>query len=149
MTLVKFTNGQKYGTLKSPFSDILGSLVNQDTYTPKSVVSRIPAINIAESETEFIIELAAPGLNKADFKIAVEKQQLTINADKKEESAEGSISKKYTRKEFNYNSFSRTFKLPESADEANIQAEYIDGILFVKIKKKEDEKIQVREISVK
>ena len=149
MTLVKFTNGQKNGALKSPYSDIFGSLFNPEPYLSKSLVSRVPAVNIAETEDEFHIELATPGLKKDDFKINVEKDQLSISVDKKEEIAENAEAKKYNRKEFNYNSFARTFTLPESADQGNIQAEYTDGILFVTIAKKEEAKIQVREISVK
>jgi HSP20 family protein len=149
MTLVKFTNGQKNGALKSPYSDIFGSLFNPEPYLSKSVISRVPAVNIAETENEFHVELATPGLKKDDFKINVEKDQLTISTDKKAEAAEEVDAKKYNRKEFNYNAFTRTFTLPESADQANIQAEYTDGILFVTIAKKEEAKIQVREISVK
>ena len=148
MTLVKFTNGQKYGALKSPFSDILGSFINQEPYFPKSV-SRIPAVNVAETETEFHIEIAAPGLKKEDFKLAVEKDQLIVNANRRDEPVESAAPKKFTRKEFNYNSFSRIFTLPESANQSEIQAEYIDGILLVNIKKNEEAKSQVREISVK
>lgn len=148
MTLVKFSNGQKNGALRSPYSDIFGSIFNPEPYMAKSTVSRVPAVNIAENDKEFHIELATPGLKKDDFVIKVEGEQLTISSDKKVESAE-IADKNYNRKEFNYNSFSRTFTLPESADEATIQAEYRDGILFVNIAKKEEAKIQVRAISVK
>lgn len=149
MTLVKFTNGQKNGVLKSPYSDIFGSLFNPEPYVSKNLVSSVPAVNIAETEKEFHIEFAAPGLKKGDFRINIEKDQLIVSADKKVESTEGADVKKYNRKEFNYNSFTRTFTLPESADQADIKAEYNDGILFVTIAKKEEAKIQVREISVK
>ncbi len=149
MTLVKFTNGQKYGALKSPYSDIFGSLLNPEPYVSKQEITRIPPVNISETESQFCIELAVPGLKKDDFKIAVEKEQLTIIADRKEEFSEGVSSKKYNRKEFNFSTFTRTFTLPDSADQANIQAEYTDGILVVRITKKEEAKIQVREISVK
>ena len=62
---------------------------------------------------------------------------------------ENPVTKKYNRKEFNYNSFTRTFTLPDSADQSKINAEYTDGILFIKVAKKEEAKIQAREISVK
>ncbi|MEJ7693269.1 Hsp20/alpha crystallin family protein [Daejeonella sp.] len=88
-------------------------------------------------------------MKKDDFKINVEKDQLTISTDKKIDAAAEAGAKKYNRKEFNYNSFKRTFTLPESADQADIQAEYTDGVLFVTLAKKEEAKIQVREISVK
>lgn len=148
MALVKFTNGHNNGVLKSPYSDIFGSIFNPEPYQSKSLVSRIPAVNIAETEDEFHIELATPGLKKDDFKINVEKDQLTIATDKKAEAGDESDAKKYNRKEFNYSSFTRTFTLPESADQATIQAEYTDGILYVTVAKKEEAKILVREISV-
>ena len=149
MTLVKFTNGHKYGALKSPYTDIFGSLFNPEPYVSKRVISQIPSVNIAETENEFYIELAAPGLQKEDFKIALDKEQMTIIGARKEDSPEENDTRSYTRKEFDYNSFTRTFKLPETADQNNIQAEYKDGILFVRITKKKEAKIQVREISVK
>ncbi|WP_079701823.1 Hsp20/alpha crystallin family protein [Daejeonella lutea] len=149
MTLVKFTNGQKNNALKTPYSDIFGSLFNPEPYLSKSLISRVPAVNIGETDNEFQIELATPGLKKDDFKINVEKDQLTISTDKKVETTEEAVIRKYNRKEFNYNSFTRTFTLPEAADQANIQAEYTDGVLFVTIAKKEEAKIQAREISVK
>ncbi len=148
MTLVKFTNGQKNAALKSPYTDIFGSLFNPEPYLSRNLVSRIPAVNVAETEAEFHIELAVPGAKKENFKISIEKDQLSVSADQEKETAENTA-KKYTRKEFNYTSFSRTFTLPESADQSNILAEYIDGVLFITIGKKEEAKIQSREISVK
>ena len=149
MTLAKFTNGQKNGALKSPYSDIFGSIFNPEPFVSKSLVSRIPAVNVAETETEFQIELAAPGLKKENFKINIEKDQLSISAGLQEGTLEIPATKKYNRKEFNYNSFTRIFTLPDSADLTNINAEYTDGILFIKVSKKEEAKIQAREISVK
>lgn len=149
MTVVKFTNGQKNGALKSPYSDIIGSLFNPEPYLSKSLVTRIPAVNIAETEGAFHIELATPGLRKDDFKINVEKDQLTISADRKPEESDVSDGKKYNRREFNFHSFTRTFTLPETADQANIQAEYIDGVLLLTVGKREEAKVQIREISVK
>lgn len=149
MTVVKFTNGQKNGALKSPYSDIFGSLFNPEPYLSKSNISRIPAVNIAETESEFQIELATPGLRKDDFKINVEKDQLTISAERKLAEEDSAEERKYNRREFNFHSFTRTFTLPETADQANVQAEYTDGILYLTVGKKEEAKIQVREISVK
>lgn len=147
MALVKFTNGQN-GALKSPYTDIFNSLFNPEPYLAKSTVSQIPPVNVAETENEFHIEMAAPGLKKENFKINIEKDQLSISADHKVESHDTEV-KKYNRKEFDYTSFNRTFTLPESADHANIQAAYTDGVLFITVGKKEEAKIQSREISVK
>lgn len=149
MTLVKFANSQKNGTMKSSYSDIFSTLFNQEPYFYKNLGSGTPAVNVAETETEFHIELAIPGVKKENFKINIEKDQLNVSAEQEKEDAENTVLKKYSRKEFNYTSFSRTFTLPESADQNNILAEYTDGVLFVTIGKKEEAKIQSRVISVK
>jgi HSP20 family protein len=109
--------------------------------------NRVPAVNIAETENEFRIELAAPGLKKEDFKISLDKNVLSVSADKKTENVEEG--KKFSKREYNYNSFTRSFTLPEVADHSKIEAEYTDGILKLNVAKKEEAKIQSREISVK
>jgi len=112
-----------------------------------SLVTRIPAVNIKEQEKAFSIELAAPGLAKSDFKINVDKNIISVSVDKvKEQEVEGLV---YSKKEYNYSSFSRSFTLPETVDYSNIDASYVDGILTVKIGKKEDAIIAKRLIEVK
>ena len=88
----------------------------------------IPAVNIMENEKGFDIELAAPGLKKNDFKVKLENGMLTISAEKKEEKEEKT--NKYTRQEFRYNAFTRSFTLPENAKEDDVQAHYEDGVLY-------------------
>jgi len=145
MTLVKFNNGQK-NAVNPWFSDVFDSIVN-DSFFNDMFVSKVPAVNIAETENEFHIELAAPGLKKDDFKISLEKNVLSVSAEKKTENVEEG--KKYSKREYSYNSFVRSFTLPETADHAKIEAEYNDGILKLNVAKKEEAKIQSREISVK
>ncbi|ASU34103.1 heat-shock protein [Mucilaginibacter xinganensis] len=111
------------------------------------LASRVPAVNIAETENEFQIELAAPGLKKEDFKISLDKNVLSVSADKKVENVEEG--KKFSKREYSYNSFTRSFTLPETADQSKIEAEYNDGILKLNVAKKEEAKVQSREISVK
>lgn len=94
----------------------------------------LPAVNVKEGEKTFDIEVAAPGLNKKDFKISSENGVLTISSEKQEEREEKE--KDYTRKEFSYSSFSRSFSLPENANEDDIKANYEDGILRLSIAKK-------------
>jgi HSP20 family protein len=146
MTLVKFANGRKNLAVNPFFNDVFDSILN-DSFLSDKVASRVPAVNIAETENEFHIELAAPGLKKEDFKINLDKNQLTISAEKKTENVDEG--KKYSKKEYSYNSFVRSFTLPETADHAKIEAEYTDGILKLKVAKKEEAKIQAREIAVK
>lgn len=98
----------------------------------------IPAVNILENADHFIVTLAAPGLKKEDFKIHIEGDQLTISSEK-EESSE-SKEEKYSRKEYNYASFSRSFTLPESIQKDRIEAQYDNGILKLHLPKKEDVK---------
>ncbi|WP_345951846.1 Hsp20/alpha crystallin family protein [Mucilaginibacter sp. PAMB04274] len=146
MTLVKFNNGQRRNQVAPRFIDVFDSLFNDQYFSPANV-SKVPSINIIESETGFDIELAVPGLKKEDIKINVEKNLLTVAAEaKKEESAPV---KNYTKKEFSYASFSRSFTLPESVDQSNIEAQYIDGVLKLTVAKKEEAKLQAREIAVK
>ncbi|MDB5139394.1 MAG: hspA [Mucilaginibacter sp.] len=146
MTLVKFANGQKNHAVNPFFSDVFDSLVN-DSFLGDKLSSRVPAVNIAEIENEFQIELAAPGLKKEDFKINLEKNVLTVSADKKTEKVEEG--KKFSKREYSYNSFTRSFTLPEIADYTKIDAAYTDGILKLNVAKKEEAKFQSREIAVK
>ena len=95
----------------------------------------IPDANIIENHKDFKIELAAPGLERKDFKVEVEDGILKISSEKKEEKKEEH--KNYWRREFSYNSFSRSFKLPENSLPDKIEAKYENGILNVVVPKKE------------
>lgn len=97
--------------------------------------SRIPSANIIENTKDYKVELAAPGLEKKDFKIEVDNKTLTISAEKKEEKKEEHES--YKRREFAYNAFSRTFTLPENVLADKIDAKYENGVLLLSIPKKE------------
>lgn len=99
-----------------------------------------PAVNVLESENEFKIELAAPGLKKEDFKINVHENTLTISAEQKTGSEENKDNGKYTRKEFNYSSFKRSFTLPKTVDGDKIVASYNEGVLGLSLPKKEEAK---------
>jgi HSP20 family protein len=104
----------------------------------KEIERSLPAVNIKETEKDFSIEFAAPGFNKTDFKINIETSLLTISAEKKEEKNEENS--RFTRKEFAYNSFSRSFTLPQSVNTEHIDANYTDGILKLLVPKKEETK---------
>lgn len=95
--------------------------------------SSFPAINILKSEGGFELELAAPGMKKTDFNIEIKEETLMISSESKTEKQETKPELNYTRKEFSYNSFSRTFTLPIEVDEEKIEAKYEEGILTVKI----------------
>jgi len=146
MTLVKFNNGLKNNARGPFFNDVFDSILN-DSFLGEKLVARVPAVNIAETENEFHVELAVPGLKKEDFKINLDKNVLTVSSEKKTENVEDG--KKFSKREYSYKSFSRSFTLPESADHSKIEADYTDGILKLIITKKEEAKFQTREIAIK
>jgi HSP20 family protein len=98
----------------------------------------MPAVNIKESNKEFNLEFAAPGFKKEDFKVSIDKDVLNVRAEKEEEKSEEN--KKFTRKEFSYSSFSRSFTLPGIVNADKIGATYTNGILKLSIPKKEETK---------
>jgi HSP20 family protein len=94
----------------------------------------IPAVNIKETDKTYEVELAAPGFTKQDLNVSVESNTLTISAEKKDE--QESTHDNYTRREFGYSSFSRSFNLPTNTSDQDVKARYEDGILKVSINKK-------------
>jgi len=94
-----------------------------------------PAANIAETNTEYKIDLSAPGLKKDDFKIEIDNGMLTVSCEKEEETKDGD--KEYKVREYSYNSFTRTFQLPENVKDDQINAKYTDGVLHLTIPKNE------------
>ena len=106
----------------------------------------LPAANIAEGEKEFSIELAVPGYKKEDFKVKVDKDMLTISAETKSEKSEGD--KQYTRKEYNYSSFARSFRLPDNVKDDAITAKYENGVLQLALPKSNVQITATKEIKV-
>src|SRR5437879_3306454 len=135
MSLVKFHEGSNRNVVNQGFSDIFESFFN-DSFLSDRMISRVPAVNVAETDEGYHIELAAPGLKKEDFKINIEQNMLNISVEKKSEETENN--KKYNKREYSYTSFVRSFTLPDSANEGKIEAEYTDGILKIDIAKKEE-----------
>lgn len=121
--------------------DLLGNMF--DGYTGVNM----PAVNIAEGKEDFRIDVAAPGLEKKDFKIDLDHNVLTISSEKKDEKEEKL--EKYMRREFSYSSFKRSFTLPDTAQLDKISANHKDGILQITIPKKEEAKVKPpRQIAV-
>lgn len=121
--------------------DLMPDLFDNDSY------KSIPAINIVEGNDEFVIEVAAPGLDKKDFKIDIENNQMTISSEKEDKSEEKN--ERMIRNEFRYSSFSRSFTLPETVENDKIKAKHKDGILYVTIPKKEVAKVKpARQIEI-
>lgn len=105
--------------------------------------SNLPSVNLKETDKKIEIELAAPGLKKEDFKVEVDNSMLSIFSEKEDQKEETGKKNDYYRKEFNYQSFRRSFSLPDYADENKISANYKDGILHVEIDKKEGAKQRI------
>jgi len=98
-----------------------------------------PAVNVKEDADGFALALAAPGYGKEDIEVKIEENVLTISSEKKDEATEKE-GEKFTRKEFKYAAFKRTFTLPDTVDSTKIVANYENGILNLSIPKKEEAK---------
>ncbi|MFK2819281.1 Hsp20/alpha crystallin family protein [Flavobacteriaceae sp. LMIT009] len=135
MTLTKFKN-RRFPWFSSEFSNFLGE---DDFFNDRFWLRKVqnePAMNIKETETEYQVELAAPGLSKEDFEIFIDNGYLNIYAEKKTETE--SQEDNYTRKEFSYNSFKRSLMLPENVKEDDIKVTYDKGVLkfnLIKVEK--------------
>lgn len=147
--LVKFTrnggmsntrNGRTPGfpSISSWFDD-LASVEFPSMFTSNfNTGITLPKVNIKEEPDAFVVEMAVPGLKKSDFNIDIDNKILSISAELQEDSQ--NKEEGYTRREFGYSSFKRTFTLPETVNDDKIEAKYNEGILFVKLPKKEEAK---------
>ena len=157
------------------FNSLFNDFFDVDRFFPQMSMSpamqqmrQSPAVNIIENDSEFRIEVQAPGMKKEDFNIDMEENRLTISAERKyehEESSDdkekggkgksgkgkGQANERYTRREFGYSQFSRSFMLPENVDPERIEANYQDGILNLTLPKREEEqqRKQRRQINIK
>jgi HSP20 family protein len=135
MALVKFSNN--YPSLFDPFfDDEWLSWVDREFADTNTT---LPSVNIKEAKEQFEIEVAAPGFDKSDFKVETDGNVLTISSEKKMEN-ETKDDQRFTRKEFSYQSFSRSFVLPDSVETDKIAATYEKGILKLTLPKKEEAK---------
>lgn len=109
-------------------------------------MENVPAVNVVETEKEFEVEMAAPGLDKKDFNITVENGVLSITCEKETETQEDK--KNYMRKEYNYTGFSRSFTLPENIKIEKVDARYENGILKLVLPKTVEAKVKPKAIEV-
>lgn len=145
MTLVKF-NPKSNTSLMPGFNDVFDSILN-DTFFSDRMMTKVPAANISESADHFYVELAAPGLKKEDFKLKLERDVLSISVEQVNDDQHQQ--RNYAKREYSYSSFVRSFTLPESADQNGIEAKYTDGVLCIDIPKREEAKVQSRQIEIK
>jgi HSP20 family protein len=104
------------------FNTTLSDAIGMDNSTSS------PSVNVTENDSQYSLHLAAPGLTKQDFNIRVENDNLVISVEKKEEKEEN-VSDKYTRREFNYSAFKRSFRLDDKINRQGISASYDNGVL--------------------
>lgn len=135
-----------YSSFPTRWENFFGKDLLPDLFDTDHLRS-VPAVNIVEGNDEFVIEVAAPGLDKKDFKIDIENNQLTISSEKEDKSEDKD--ERMIRKEFRYSTFCRSFTLPETVENDKIKAKHKDGILYVTIPKKEVAKIKpARQIEI-
>lgn len=128
------------------FDDFLTTDWFGGTANTGKIVNNAPAVNVKETDEDFYIELAVPGLSKEDFNIELDNDVLTISSETKSEKETIENKGKYTRKEFSYSSFKRSFSLPDTVEGTAIEASYENGVLLVAIPKKEEAKIQPKRL---
>ncbi|EAY29550.1 Hsp20/alpha crystallin family protein [Microscilla marina] len=138
MSLIKWNRDQ----FLPDFTNVLNELFDDDFFSKGKYM---PAVNIKDNTDDYHIEVAAPGLDKGDFKISLDDDVLTISSEKKSEHVENSEESQgdkptYTRREFSYQSFSRSFTLPKSVKHDDISANYNNGVLSIVVPKEEASK---------
>jgi HSP20 family protein len=125
---------------------------NADDFFDRNWLSKwekeFPAVNIAEDEKKYSVEVVAPGFKKDDFKLKVDDDILTISAESKSENEDNGKGKEYTRREYSYNSFTRSFRLPDDVKDDSISAAYRDGILILELPKSKVQVKATKEISI-
>jgi HSP20 family protein len=132
-------------------SGIFDDFIARDLFRPSFTSTGVstPAVNIIETADDFRVEMVAPGMRKEAFNVELHEDTITISYDHEDNRESERQSLKYLVREYNYHSFSRSFTLPETADENDIEAKYRDGILTVTIQKRKNERGNpVRQISI-
>jgi HSP20 family protein len=147
MTLMKFqkqpVRGNTFPAFNDLFTDLFDGMVNSDFRRWSNA-----AINIREDENNYFLEVAAPGVKKEDFRLNVEDNVLRIDAGTRKSDETVQDNGRYTRREFNCSTFSRSFTLPESVNIDEIAANYENGVMHIRLPKREEAKPKSREIAI-
>lgn len=147
MTITKFNTRPFEGTLNNLVDDFFAefpSIFKKD-FNNSETKGFVP-VNVKETEKAFVLDVVAPGFEKADFNVGIEQNLLTISAEKKEEVKQEN--EKQIRREFGFTSFKRTFTLDEKIDASNINASYVNGVLTLNLPKKEPVKPLTTQIAI-
>lgn len=148
--LAKTNTGGLVGSFPT-WSNWIDDLLNNDLPTifrPNfNTGMSLPMVNIGETDDAYLVEMAVPGMKKSDFNIEIDNQVLSISSEV--ENSEDTTEDNYTRREFGYASFKRSFTLPDTVQEQKINASYEDGILKLHLPKKEEAKrLPARKIKI-
>lgn len=143
--LVKVNNGFSK-SIDGMMKDLFNEFPTAVSKTFREDVLHFPPVNIVDKDAAFVIEMAAPGFEKADFNVKLENNILTISTEKKEAASE--TTEKIVRQEFSKKSFKRSFTIDEKIDTDNINAKYENGILKLELPKKEVAKAGSKEINI-
>ncbi|WP_420149501.1 Hsp20/alpha crystallin family protein [Spirosoma sp.] len=143
MSLVKFNGNGKLPSLLDEFmgrdmNELFNFNTNWPGITRSQVGTLIPAVNIRESTDRYHIEVAAPGMKKEDFTLTLDNGKLTVATQQQHQEEVKDQDGQYTKREFSYHAFARSFWLPDSCAQNRIEARYADGILHIDLPKKED-----------
>lgn len=135
------------------FPTFMDEFFNMDPFTSsggRTMASTAPAVNVKETDKAFILEVAAPGMKKDDINVVVEPNNTLVISSETSDSNEEKEEGKYTRKEFTYSAFKRSFALPDNVQADSVDAQYNDGILLLTIPKMEEAKANLsRTVEVK
>jgi HSP20 family protein len=142
-TLVR-TNGSLFPAIPSLLNDLFtDDWLSSSLANWKSTGATLPAVNVKETNDDFRIEVAAPGMKRDDFKVELDNNVLTISSERDDSREEKGNDGNFTRREFSYQSFQRSFTLPENQVEGDkIAARYVDGILQITVPKKDEAKVK-------
>ena len=145
------SNGTVFPALPSLFDDfMMRDWFDLSNGNWKSTGATLPAVNISETNDDFRIEVAAPGMKREDFRVELDNNVLSISSETQANREEKNQNGQYSRREFSYQAFQRSFALPENKVEGDkISARYEDGILYIAVPKKEEAKLKpARQIKV-
>jgi HSP20 family protein len=148
-TLVR-QNATLFPSLPALLEDFFNRDWADSTLANRNYSATLPAVNVRETNDDYRIEVAAPGMNRDEFKVELDNNVLTISSQHEDNHEEQDEARNYTRREFNYQSFQRSFTLPENKVEGEkISARYVDGILHITVPKKDEAKVKpVKQITI-
>jgi HSP20 family protein len=137
-----------YATWNNLFDDLLTDfpVLFRDDFNKVQTLQKVP-VNVTELDAAYRLEFIAPGFDKSDFKVTLDKDVLTISAENKEVSKEQK--EKQIRREFIARSFKRSFTIDQTINAKEIDAQYVNGVLTVQLPKKQEEKKISAEIAIK